>query len=101
MFITPKVTKLPTASTGIQTKISSDEVVNFHNSLLSQRGEWFAFWTADVSHLSTKKADAARAKSRRYIDNPPFKQHAKAHDWTVEYATRKVDGILTAYARIK
>ena len=101
MFIKPKATQLPPAQTGIQTKIEESEIVDFLKSLLQQRGQWFSFWEADVSHLSPAKADSARAKSRRLIDNQRLQEYLDIQGLEIEYATRKRNGVLTAYARIK
>jgi hypothetical protein len=101
MFIKPKATQLPAAQTGVAHKIQEAELVDFLRSLLEQRGQWFAFWEADVSHLSPAKADGARAKSRRLVDSPRLQQHLEIQGLELEYATRKRNGVLTAYARIK
>jgi hypothetical protein len=101
MFITPKVKKLPSAQTGAPKKIDDNEIVQFMTALLDQRGQWYAFWEADVSHLSTAKADSARAKSRRLIKSPRFMELLEIQNLELEYATRKLNGVLTAYARIR
>jgi hypothetical protein len=101
MFIKPKATQLPPSSTGIQSTLSEVEIINFLRSLLEERGTWYAFWEADVSHLTNAQADRARAKSRRYIDSPRLKEYLAIQKLELEYSTRKRDGILTAYARIK
>jgi hypothetical protein len=101
MFIKPKATQLPPSLTGNGNTISQEEVVNFLRSLLQERGTWYAFWEADISHLTNAQADRARAKSRRYIDSPRLKEYLDIQKLELEYSTRKRDGILTAYARIK
>jgi hypothetical protein len=99
MFITPKKSKLPKAQLGVT--INDAEIVQFITALLDERGEWYAFWEADVSDLSKDKADRARAKSRRLIDSPRLREFLQIQGLEIGYATRKVNGTLTAYARIK
>ena len=101
MFITPKEVSLPNPVLGQPSKVTREEVVPLITALLSHRGKWFAFWEADVTHLSTSAADAARAKSRRLIEAPAMKEMLEIDKLELEYATRKREGVLTAYARIK
>jgi hypothetical protein len=100
MFITPIKTELPPIHTGGGRKVNEAELVDFLKSLLEDRGAWFAFWSADVSNLTSAKQDSARGRSRRIIDAPRLQEHLKIQGLKLQYATRKKDGILTAYARI-
>jgi hypothetical protein len=99
MFIEPKQEQLPASITGAKSSVNRERAIKFVNTLLNQRGEWFAFWEADISHL--KNPDAARMASLHFVKSKTMREILDIQHLTLEHATRKRNGVLTAYARIK
>jgi|688.fasta_scaffold952268_1 hypothetical protein len=97
MFITPEITELPATvrkETNPTTRAQADE---FFRTLLMANHQWVKFWEADISELTLKQADALRSGSRNFIFSSAMSRYIDQ----IDYTTRKRDGILTAYARIK
>ena len=99
MFIQPIRKELPASQTGVKSSVKQEQVHEFITALLQQRGEWFAFWQANVNNL--KNVDAARMATLHFVKSKYMMNTLKIQGLEMEYATRKRDGVLTAYARIK
>jgi hypothetical protein len=99
MFIQPIRKDLPPSQTGIKSAVNGEQIHNFINILIKQRGEWFAFWEANVCDL--KNVDAARMSTLHFVKSKHMMRAITILGAELEYATRKRDGVLTAYARIK
>jgi len=97
MFIKPEVTELPPTVRKEVNPVSRAQADEFFRILLMANHEWVKFWEADINGLTHKKADQLRSGSRNFIYSAAMSRYIDQ----IEYTTRKRDGILTAYARIK
>jgi len=97
MFIKPEITELPATQRKEPNPTSRAEADEFFRTLLLANHEWVKFWETDISHLTPREADKLRSGSRNFIYSAAMSRYIDQ----IEYTTRKRDGMLTAYARIK
>jgi len=98
MFIKPQlVQEIPPAKSGAgrpSNGITADEANEFFRILVMANGQWVKYFEQACAKDET---DHLRHKPRNFILHGQMKRYREQ----VEYTTRYVDGVMTAYARIK
>jgi hypothetical protein len=98
MFIKPEVMQdIPAPRNGTgrpNTGISAEEANEFFRLLIMANGQWVKYFEQPCTKDET---DHLRHKPRNFILHGAMKRYRDQ----VDYTTRYMDGVMTAYARIK